>query len=202
MKPIRSANKSRKRRRETDRSATTRTRVGGVLSMSYHSCSGKDPQLSKGPPTARCSKSSLYSMYRAYPLSIKGEKKRKRERGLYWRGFAPEIGAEVYSGLCFRKDEDAKGKEKVSFEQPTWHKDSSSPTLSRWGFSGGEKRHSTSIKQHQEQSHTMPSGESSDDFHECCPRGRVQEGLFQFLSTWCPSTERGVKTPWRLWPNE
>ena len=45
--------KSRKRSRETDRSATTRTRVGGVLSVSYHSCSGKDPQLSKGPPTAR-----------------------------------------------------------------------------------------------------------------------------------------------------
>ena len=31
-------------------------------------------------------------------------------------------------GLGFRKDEDAKGKEKKSFEQPTWHKDSSSPT--------------------------------------------------------------------------
>ncbi|KAK8491896.1 hypothetical protein V6N11_014020 [Hibiscus sabdariffa] len=45
--------KSRKRSRETDRSATTRTRVGGALSVSYHSCSGKDPQLSKGPPTAR-----------------------------------------------------------------------------------------------------------------------------------------------------
>lgn len=44
--------KSRKRSRETGRSATTRTRVEGVLSMSYHSCSGKDPQLSKGPPTA------------------------------------------------------------------------------------------------------------------------------------------------------
>ncbi len=29
-------------------------------------------------------------------------------------------------GLGFRKDEDAKGKDK--FEQPTWHKDSSSPT--------------------------------------------------------------------------
>ena len=45
--------KSRKRSRERDRTATTRTRVGGVLSVSYHSCSGKDPQLSKGPPTAR-----------------------------------------------------------------------------------------------------------------------------------------------------
>ena len=45
--------KSRKRSRETDRSATTRTRVGGVLSVSYHSCSGKDPLLSKGLPTAR-----------------------------------------------------------------------------------------------------------------------------------------------------
>lgn len=45
--------KSRKRSRETDRTATTRTRVGGVLSVSYHSCSGKDPQLSKGPPTDR-----------------------------------------------------------------------------------------------------------------------------------------------------
>lgn len=43
--------KSRKRSRETDRSATTRTRVGGLLSVSYHSCSDKDPQLSKGPPT-------------------------------------------------------------------------------------------------------------------------------------------------------
>ncbi|CAJ1969631.1 unnamed protein product, partial [Sphenostylis stenocarpa] len=30
-----------------------RSSVGGVLSVSYHSCSGKDPQLSKGPPTAR-----------------------------------------------------------------------------------------------------------------------------------------------------
>ena len=45
--------KSRKRSRETDRSATTRTRVGGLLSVSYHSCSDKDPQLSKGPPTTR-----------------------------------------------------------------------------------------------------------------------------------------------------
>lgn len=45
--------KSRKRSRETDRSATTRTRVEEVLSVSYHSCSGKDSQLSKGPPTAR-----------------------------------------------------------------------------------------------------------------------------------------------------
>jgi len=45
--------KSRKRNQETDRSATTRTRVEEVLSVSYHSCSGKDPQLSKGPPTAR-----------------------------------------------------------------------------------------------------------------------------------------------------
>ncbi|KAI3745789.1 hypothetical protein L6452_08198 [Arctium lappa] len=46
----------------------------------------------------------------------------------------------------------------------------------RWRFSDGEKRHSTSIKQDQEQSHTMPSGETSDDCHECSPRGRVQEG--------------------------
>ena len=74
--------KSRKRRQETDRSATTRTRVGGVLSMSYHSCSGKDPQLSKRPPTSRCSKSSLYSMYRVYPLSIKGGKK-EREKEVF-----------------------------------------------------------------------------------------------------------------------
>ncbi|KAF5753121.1 hypothetical protein HanRHA438_MTg0864651 (mitochondrion) [Helianthus annuus] len=45
--------KSRKRSRETDRSATTRTRVGGLLSVSYRSCSDKDPQLSKGPSTTR-----------------------------------------------------------------------------------------------------------------------------------------------------
>ena len=64
--------KSRKRSRETDRSATTRTRVGGVLSASYHSCSGKDPQLSKGATNRpnHCSKPPLYSMDSAYPLSI------------------------------------------------------------------------------------------------------------------------------------
>ncbi|KVI06592.1 hypothetical protein Ccrd_015059 [Cynara cardunculus var. scolymus] len=43
---------------ETDHNATTRTRVGGLLSVSYHSCSDKDPQLSKRPPTTRIRKST------------------------------------------------------------------------------------------------------------------------------------------------
>ncbi|KAL9426678.1 hypothetical protein AB3S75_033459 [Citrus x aurantiifolia] len=53
-------------------------------------------------------------------------------------------------GLGFRKDEDAKGKEKKS---PL----NNQPDIRICRFLDGEKRHSTSIKQHQEQSHTMPS---------------------------------------------
>ncbi|KAL3530083.1 hypothetical protein ACH5RR_009405 [Cinchona calisaya] len=72
--------KSRKRSRETARSATTRTRVGGVLSVSYHSCSGKDPQLSKGPPTARITVANPpYLMDSAYSLSI-NKMRNRRER--------------------------------------------------------------------------------------------------------------------------
>ncbi|KAL9397414.1 hypothetical protein Peur_011667 [Populus x canadensis] len=70
---------------ETDHSATTRTRVRGVLSMSYHSCSGKDPQLSKGPPTARRSKSSLYSMYALILFQSREKKKKERKRSLLKR---------------------------------------------------------------------------------------------------------------------
>ncbi|MFS8023895.1 hypothetical protein Hanom_Chr16g01456881 [Helianthus anomalus] len=36
-----------------DRSATTRTRVGGLLSVSNRSCSDKEPQLLKVPSTTR-----------------------------------------------------------------------------------------------------------------------------------------------------
>ncbi|KAJ0827152.1 hypothetical protein HanRHA438_Chr17g0822411 [Helianthus annuus] len=45
--------KSRKRSWETDRSAMTRTRVGGLLSVSYRSCSDKNPQILKVPSTTR-----------------------------------------------------------------------------------------------------------------------------------------------------
>ncbi|KAI3479126.1 hypothetical protein L1887_58888 [Cichorium endivia] len=77
--------KSRKRSRETDRSATTRTRVGGLLSVSYHSCSDKDPATLEGATNHpnHCSKPSLdlYSMDSAYSISINkmrngGERKR------------------------------------------------------------------------------------------------------------------------------
>ncbi|EEF24045.1 conserved hypothetical protein [Ricinus communis] len=78
--------KSRKRSRKTDRSATTRTRVGEVLSMSYHSCSGKDPQLSKGPPTARITVANppltqwIALILSSFNQQNEGRKKRKRER--------------------------------------------------------------------------------------------------------------------------
>jgi hypothetical protein len=58
-------------------------------------------------------------------------------------------------GLGFRKDEDAKDKEKESLlnNQPDIR------ILARPLRADGDSRtrHSTSIKQHQEQSHTMPS---------------------------------------------
>ena len=59
-------------------------------------------------------------------------------------------------GLGFRKDEDAKDKEKESLlnNQPDIR------ILARPLRADGDsrtERHSTSIKQHQEQSHTMPS---------------------------------------------
>jgi hypothetical protein len=76
-------NQKCKRSRETDRSATTRTRVGGVLSVSYHSCSGKDPQLSREPPTARIT--PLLNGFT--PLSINkmrnGEERKEREKEVF-----------------------------------------------------------------------------------------------------------------------
>ena len=85
--------------------------------MSYHSCSGKDPQLSK-EKTNHCSNPPLYSMDSAYPLSIKKMRKKKRKRSLLISEafFAPEIGLMKIqkNGSGLSKDENAKGKEKVS----------------------------------------------------------------------------------------
>lgn len=124
--------KLRKRRRETDRSATTRTRVVGALSVSYHSCSGKGPQLSKGPPTARITVANP-------PFT-------------QWIAL-------------------------ILFQSTKWEKADGDSRMGK----GGTRHLLNNTK-----NKAIP-GETSDACHECCPRGRVQEGLCRFLSTWCTS---------------
>jgi len=46
--------------------------------MSYHSCSGKDPQLSKGPPTARCSDVANPPFTQCTALSLFQSREKKR----------------------------------------------------------------------------------------------------------------------------
>lgn len=79
-------NQKCKSRKRSDRTETTRTRVGGVLSVSYHSCSGKDPLLSRGPGH-QPPESLLYSMDSAYPLSINkignGVERKEREKEVF-----------------------------------------------------------------------------------------------------------------------
>ena len=60
-------------------------RVGGVLSVSYHSCSGKDPQLSKGPPTARITVANPPFTQWIAPILFQSTKCEmgEKERGLY-----------------------------------------------------------------------------------------------------------------------
>ena len=76
--------------------------------MSYHSCSGKDPQLSKGPPTARITVANppftqwiALILFQSTKLEI-GEKE-KKEVLLKSRGFAPEIGLMQIRVWAFEK---------------------------------------------------------------------------------------------------
>ena len=70
-------NQKCKSRKRSDRTETTRTRVGGVLSVSYHS---------QGP-AAQPPESLLYSMDSAYPLSINkignGGERKEREKEVF-----------------------------------------------------------------------------------------------------------------------
>jgi len=116
--------KSRKRSRETDRSATTRRLVSEEFwawATTHAAARTRNSRGSHQPP-----ESLLYSMDSAYPLSINkmrnGEE--RKERGLYWRGFAPEIRLMKIRVWAFEKMKMQRVKRK-SFEQPTWHKDSS-----------------------------------------------------------------------------
>jgi len=122
MEPIKSANRANEARKHTA------AQWLGLVSEEFWAwatthAAARSRNSRKGPPTARITVANPPFTHWIALILFQSTKwkngreinKRKRKRGLYWRGFAPKIGLtkiqKIGSGLS--KSENAMGKEKV-----------------------------------------------------------------------------------------